>query len=760
MRGARPGLRGRVPQRVGDTRSSSRSRLTRATITACTRFRPRSSTRSATASRSAEPWRSRVAVGERISGLTVDGKELHAAVFNENEVRAAAGLTMVIGAVAFATPTSLSNTCRSRSSTTLFFVEFLIRLTVRDPVQPDRRRRPRDDAPATPPEWVSAKPKRFAWTLGLGMSFSMMVITNSGIRGTLPRTICLICLTLMWMESVLGVCLGCKIHGLLVRRGWTTKDPDFEVCAHGACELPARERSRHERRSSVVPPRRSASIPAGQAQAEAAFLDAQPGLPRDGRPRRAARLRVRRASTPAATSISTTPAAACTRPRSSRSTCACCARPSTATRTRSIPTSSAATVLVEQARAAVLRYFNAPESEYACIFTPNATGALRLVGEAYPFGPQDRVPGDVRQPQLGQRHPRVRPREGRADGLRAARGARPARRRRAARALPRRRRRRTATTSSPTRRSRTSPASSTRSSGSRAAQERGWDVIVDAAAFVPTSRLDLSRLEAGLRPDLVLQDVRLPDRPRRAARPARRRSRGCSARGSAAAPSSPRTSRASWSCRCPATRCSRTARSTTSASRRSRSACATSSGSASTRSRGACEALGTWLLEALQRPAPLRRQPGDARLRADDLGPPRRHDRVQLPAPGRPRGRRALRRRRRGGPQHLRADRLLLQLGRRRDRVLDLARHADRRRVRRRDDPRRLHPARRHAHGRRGAGLARARHELRGRLPLHALRDGVPRRHRGARRTCRPGSPARRSPPAGRAGAAPGAAPP
>jgi selenocysteine lyase/cysteine desulfurase len=51
------------------------------------------------------------------------------------------------------------------------------------------------------------------------------------------------------------------------------------------------------------------------------------------------------------------------------------------------PTSSAATILVEQARAAVLRYFNAPESEYACIFTPNATGALRLVGESYPFEP-------------------------------------------------------------------------------------------------------------------------------------------------------------------------------------------------------------------------------------------------------------------------------------------------------------------------------------------------------------------------------------
>ena len=54
------------------------------------------------------------------------------------------------------------------------------------------------------------------------------------------------------------------------------------------------------------------------------------------------------------------------------------------------PTSSASTALVERARAAVLRHFNAPAGEYACIFTPNATGALRLVGEAYPFGPQGR----------------------------------------------------------------------------------------------------------------------------------------------------------------------------------------------------------------------------------------------------------------------------------------------------------------------------------------------------------------------------------
>ena len=66
---------------------------------------------------------------------------------------------------------------------------------------------------------------------------AMTIMTNSGIRGYLPRTICLICLALMWLETALGLCLGCEIHGLLARRGWAAKDPGFEVCANGACDV-------------------------------------------------------------------------------------------------------------------------------------------------------------------------------------------------------------------------------------------------------------------------------------------------------------------------------------------------------------------------------------------------------------------------------------------------------------------------------------------------------------------------------------------
>ncbi|MGW4651046.1 aminotransferase class V-fold PLP-dependent enzyme [Kitasatospora sp. NPDC004289] len=52
------------------------------------------------------------------------------------------------------------------------------------------------------------------------------------------------------------------------------------------------------------------------------------------------------------------------------------------------PSSGLSTRLAEEARRAVLEFCGAPAEEYVVVFTPNATGALRLVAEAYPFGPE------------------------------------------------------------------------------------------------------------------------------------------------------------------------------------------------------------------------------------------------------------------------------------------------------------------------------------------------------------------------------------
>jgi len=155
------------------------------------------------------------------------------------------------------------------------------------------------------------------------------------------------------------------------------------------------------------------------------------------------------------------------------------------------PTSEPITELIERSRRAVLAYFNASENEYLVVFTANASQALKLVGEAYPFGPGGsflltfdnhnsvngirefarareadityvplvlpdmRVNEEKLQEYLGRAHPKGRylfayPAQSNFSGVQHP-----------LEWIPK-------------------------------AKALGWDVLLDAAAFVPTNRLDLS----------------------------------------------------------------------------------------------------------------------------------------------------------------------------------------------------------------------------------------------------------------------------
>lgn len=176
---------------------------------------------------------SRPAYGERVESLP-DGTPLHGGVFDERQVRAAAGITMVLGAIAFVYAYFAKVYVPIRVVTTFFFVDFTLRVAFGLGYSPVGRVA-RWLTAGMPREWVSARPKRFAWTLGLVMSLAMTLITNARITGTLPMSICLLCLTLMWLEAVLGLCLGCQVHRLLVQRGWAGPDPQIELCSDGSC---------------------------------------------------------------------------------------------------------------------------------------------------------------------------------------------------------------------------------------------------------------------------------------------------------------------------------------------------------------------------------------------------------------------------------------------------------------------------------------------------------------------------------------------
>jgi selenocysteine lyase/cysteine desulfurase len=155
-------------------------------------------------------------------------------------------------------------------------------------------------------------------------------------------------------------------------------------------------------------------------------------------------------------------------------------------------TSMAMTERVEQTRDYVLRYFNASPDEYMVIFTPNATGALKLIGESYLFGPGDHylLTFDNHNSVNGIRefardkgatitYIPVTPPDLRVDQA----------------GFPNY----LALSSSGAHRLFAYPAQSNFSGVQHPlewiaeAQSHGWDVLLDAAAFVPSNRLDLSR---------------------------------------------------------------------------------------------------------------------------------------------------------------------------------------------------------------------------------------------------------------------------
>ena len=161
------------------------------------------------------------------------------------------------------------------------------------------------------------------------------------------------------------------------------------------------------------------------------------------------------------------------------------------------PSSSAMTQAVEQARAAVLAYFNGG-GNYTAIFTLNASGALKLVGESYPFGPGGCFL------LMADNHNSV-------NGMREFARAKGAGVHYAPLTTPDLRADQAALTTllETGNRARANlfafPAQSNFSGVKHplhlihAAHERGWHVLLDAAAFVPTNHLDLQTVT----PDFV-----------------------------------------------------------------------------------------------------------------------------------------------------------------------------------------------------------------------------------------------------------------
>lgn len=149
-------------------------------------------------------------------------------LINEREVRGAAGLLFVFGFYGFIVATLLGDVSVIRAFAIFFMIDMFIRLFIGPKWSPTillasllvfRMQ----------PEMVGLPQKKFAW--GLGYFLAVVGCFGFGWLGlpfALVGWLCVLCLTLLFLEAAFGLCVGCWLYRVIKR-----EEP--ENCPGGVC---------------------------------------------------------------------------------------------------------------------------------------------------------------------------------------------------------------------------------------------------------------------------------------------------------------------------------------------------------------------------------------------------------------------------------------------------------------------------------------------------------------------------------------------
>lgn len=173
--------------------------------------------------------------GKIIPGLIINGEPAPYPVLNERAIRAGAGIMFALGFFAFFQAFYLRDFLFLQIFVTFFFIDFFLKVVVGPAFSP-LSRLAQFIVRAQTPEYVGAIQKRFAWTIGLILSGTMLVLLfGFGVQGWPNLLICGVCLTFMFMESAFGICVGCKVYSALLAFGIIPPPAVRPACAGNAC---------------------------------------------------------------------------------------------------------------------------------------------------------------------------------------------------------------------------------------------------------------------------------------------------------------------------------------------------------------------------------------------------------------------------------------------------------------------------------------------------------------------------------------------
>ena len=164
-------------------------------------------------------------------------------VINERDARASAGIMFLFGLLSLFSLFMLHTLFWAEVFSITFIIEFFIRVVI-NPKYAPYMVLGSIIVSNQEPDWVDAKPKKFAWVLGLSLGFVMAYFIVNNIMSPARLLVCLICLALLYLESVFGICLGCILYKKL--------NIKVENCPGGVCDTSPKQTGNLGKKFAIV----------------------------------------------------------------------------------------------------------------------------------------------------------------------------------------------------------------------------------------------------------------------------------------------------------------------------------------------------------------------------------------------------------------------------------------------------------------------------------------------------------------------------
>ena len=171
-------------------------------------------------------------------GEYIEGKKYK--VLDERRVRASSGIMFLLGMIAFINGFILNKYAIIPYVSGFIMMSFLIAVFINPKFSPSifigyLFVRKQSSLP------IGAVQKKFAWSLGLGLSATIFVLSIMLLEDTSLFEpvcfLCIICLILLFLETAFGICVGCKLYWLAIKMKLLRKPVEKPNCMGDACEI-------------------------------------------------------------------------------------------------------------------------------------------------------------------------------------------------------------------------------------------------------------------------------------------------------------------------------------------------------------------------------------------------------------------------------------------------------------------------------------------------------------------------------------------